>query len=401
MSSCVTTCLYKRQNNFREDEYIMKTTLTLKSLKATNEVFLSLCCLRRWTSFVTEDKYNELCKQSLNCIVAYILAAYAEEAGKVIQWERFPKIAIYRAYQKAYVYYDTPEHIIDEICKIGKIERDQFNKVTEEIIGELTDDDFAHFISDGIGTYEYQIYRAATKISTYIELIENQRKINGDYIQKTNEVIKSLEPFADFPGVSEIIEPNSDVFEILQEISKLRNQNRWASHAYQIECSVLGHLFDTAVFAYFMSLEQNPNNEEMASRAFFMGIFHDVAETWTKDIPSPIKDRIPGFRAATEEFELTMLQKHFYNKVPDFLKKALKKVMFEEEGNQEFKKLLKGADYLSADSECWRQYIAGSRDKYFLEAIEGRKKGIKEGRVLLTPECEKLYNLFLNSLKKG
>lgn len=370
--------------------------LNLQQLMATNEVFKRLNILRRWTSFVTEDKYNELAKQALNCIVSYILGCYSEAAGKTVKWERFPKIALYRAFQKAYVYFDTPEHIMNEILHIGSIPKDVFNEVTREIISENADEQFAEFLCEGIGTYELRIYRAATKIATYIELTENFTKVNShEYQIKNQELNKSLKEFEDIPGVNEIFDIDNPIFKVLQTISALRNRNRWAVQAYTIECSVLGHLFDTAVFAYAMSLEQNPEDESTAAKMFFMGIFHDVAETWTTDIPSPIKDRIPNFRKATEEFELKMLEQELYNKVPDFLAKKLKNVMFEDEANIAYKKLLKGADYLSADSECWRQYKAGTRDEYFLGAIKRRIPKIKAGDVLLTPVCGELFNYFL------
>lgn len=40
-----------------------------------------------------------------------------------------------------------------------------------------------------------------------------------------------------------------------------------------------------------------------------MGIFHDIPETYTRDIPSPIKDSIPNFRKITEAYELEMMRK--------------------------------------------------------------------------------------------
>lgn len=373
----------------------------LKILKATNKLFLRLCNLRRWTSFVSEDKYNEIAKQSLNCIVAYILAIYAEESGQTIHWERFPKIALYRAWQKAYVYFDTPEHIINEICEIGHISKNEFYRVTKEIIIENTNRDFAEFLYEGIGTDELQIYRAAIKISTYIELMEIRNKLNDMELSvKIQEISKSLEEFENMPGVAEIFNPKGAIFQVVEKISTLRNKNRWSVQTYAVECSVLGHLFDTAIFAYFMSLEQEPENEILASRMFFMGIFHDVAETWTTDIPSPIKDRIPGFRNATEEYERKMLQQELYNVVPIFLAKRLHEEMFEDEANSEFKSLVKGADYLSADSECWRQYIGGSRDDYFLDAMLRRMLKIKSGEVLLTPACNELYNYFVQYAEK-
>lgn len=361
---------------------------------ATNQVFKRLNILRRWTSLVTENKYNELCKQALNCIVAYLLASYSEEAGMIIKWERFPKIALYRAFQKVYVYFDTPEHILNEIREIGNFPKDAFNNATNSIIAEQADSEFAEFLSEGLGTYEMRIYRAATKISTNIELAEIANKMDfHDYRQKSIEISDSLKEFNDLPGIENFADIDGELFKVLLKIASLRNKNRWAVQTYCMDCSVLGHLFDTGVFAYFIALEQKPNDESNAAKMFFMGIYHDIAETWTSDIPSPIKDRIPGFRAATEQFELRVLEKELYSKVPEFLKKKLKEVMMEDESNLEYKKLLKGADYLSADSECWRQYKAGSRDEYFVNVpLKNDLEKIETGKVVMTPICKQLFD---------
>lgn len=369
--------------------------LNLKQLKAVNEVFKRLNILRRWTTFVTEDRYNELAKQSLNCIVAYILASYSEKKGIIIKWERFPKIALYRAFQKAYVYFDTPEHILNEIREIGNIPKDAFNEITQQIIAENADEAFSTFLCEGVGTNEMKIYRAATKVATLVELVENTNRINNpEYNIKLQEIFKSLEEFEDLPGFKEVSDVRGNIFRVLESISTLRNKNRWAAQLYSIESSVLGHLFDTAVFAYFMALEENAEDEVNAAKMFFMGIFHDVAETWTTDIPSPIKDRIPNFRAATEEYELKKLEEKLYSRVPKFLERKFREVMFEDEANKAYKKLLKGADYLSADSECWRQYKAGTRDEYFLGAIYRRISKIESGDVLLTPVCGELFEYY-------
>lgn len=375
--------------------------INYRELKSITEVFRHLNNLCRWTSFSAQSKYNELAKQALNCITSYILASYAENSGKTVRWDRFPKIAIYRAFQKAYVYFDTPEHIIDELCALGNIPRDLFDKTTKEIIAEKTDQSFADYISEGVGTFEMEIFQAATKVATMIELLEIGTAVTPQFhITKTQQISKNIEAFSHIPGVREISDCHSGVFQALQIISTLRNRTRWASHSYSIECSVLGHLFDTAVFAYFMSLEQDPDNEDLATKMFWLGVFHDVAETWTSDIPSPIKNRIPNFRKATELYELQKLEDELLNRVPPFLAQKLQSVMFEGEENQKYKKLLKGADYLSADSECWRQYVAGTRDTYFLAAIEDRLQGIISGNTFLPPTFQLLFDDFLKDLRK-
>lgn len=369
--------------------------LTIKALQAVNEVFKRLNILRRWTSLLTEDKYNELSKQSLNCIVCYILACYCEEAGMKVHWDRFPKIALYRAFQKVHVFFDTPEGILDEICEIGEIQKSVFEDVSKEIITEQTGKEFADFICDTTNTTEIRIFKASRKIATLVELLENRAIMqeSDEYPQKMMEIQKSIIEFEDIPGVKELSNINGDLFRLLIKVAKLRNLNRWAISPYSVECSVLGHLFDTACFAYFLGLEQF-NDEEKATKMFFMGVFHDLAEVWTTDIPSPIKDKIPGFRAATEKYELKILQDNLYSKVPDFLAARLKEVMFEEEDNKDLKLFMKTADYLSADSECWRQYVAGCRDPYFADAIGRNHDKLDRGELPITPVCGELHQYF-------
>ena len=366
--------------------------LTIKNLKAVNEVSKRLNNLRRWTNFITEGKYDEISKQALNCAVSFILATEAEKKGIVIIWERFPKIALYRAFQKAYVNYDTPEHILREICELGNIEfKEAFGEVTAKTIEGLTDENFASWLKEGCGTVEEEIYQAATKIATFLELKELQRHMNGEYGMKYEEVVKSMAKYEKVPGFSVVSDATSGYFKLFDSISKLRNQNRWAAYSYLVDCSVLGHLFDTAIFAYLMALE-NGEEETVATKCFFMGIFHDVPEAFTRDIPSPIKDKIPGFRELTEKYELQMMERNVYPFISEDAANALKGVMFEDEQNLKFKKLMKGADYMSAVSEIWRQLKAGTRDDSFFDALQGHVRKFGSGVAELTPNTKELLN---------
>lgn len=374
--------------------------MEIKNLKAINEVFKRLNNLRRWTEFSAEARYDEISKQALNCCICFILAVEAENRGVTINWERFPKIAVYRAFQKAYVNYDTPEHILKEICDLGDVAFEKaFGDVTYQTIAELTDEKFADYLKDGCGTVEEKVYRGATKIATFLELKEFQRNINGEYAKKYQELIKSMVKYEEIPGFIEISEPESEYFNVFHSISKLRNQNRWAAYSYLVDCSVLGHLFDTAVFAYIMAIEKG-YTESMATKCFFMGIFHDIPEAFTKDIPSPIKDKIPGFRELTERYELCMMEQHVYPFVPEETAKALKDIMFEDVDNAEFKTLMKGADYMSAVSEIWRQLKAGTRDDSFVDAISGHQQKFQTGVAEITPSTERLLHEIVTYAEK-
>ena len=366
--------------------------LRIENLKAINEVFKRLNNLRRWTEFVTEGKYDEISKQSLNSAIAFVLATEAEERGVSIIWERFPKIALWRAFQKAYVNYDTPEHILKEICDLGNVKFDKaFGEATAKTIEDLTEQSFVSWIKEGCGTVEEKIYQAATKIGTFLELKEVQHHMNGEFTRKYDEIIKSMLGYQDIPGFEEVSDVNGNCLKVFKAISRLRNQNRWAAYSYLVDCSVLGHLFDTAIFAYLMALEKG-ETEAVATKCFFMGIFHDVPEAFTRDIPSPIKDKIPGFRELTEKYELIVMEENVYPLLSKPAANALRSVMFEDSENAEFKKLMKGADYMSAVSEIWRQLKAGTRDDSFMFALKGHVRKFESGVAELTPNTKELLD---------
>lgn len=87
-------------------------------------------------------------------------------------------------------------------------------------------------------------------------------------------------------------------------------------------------------------------------------------------MPSPVKDAIPGLRRATERFELEMVSTHIYANLPEYMREEMHSVMLEETGQERYKELIKKADYLSADFECLRNIIAGSKDPYFKNVVE-------------------------------
>lgn len=363
--------------------------LKFEQLKALDKGFRQMNNLRRWTEHIKNEQFNELNKQALNCLVTFVVAAYMEaKYNYKIRWERFPKLAIMRMLQKMGLADVTHSTYYNIVVHNQNKELDAFYQaVGESICMELMKADaneFFDFISEASDSLEEKIFKAASRIASLIEISQIKFVFDSEhYAEKYNEIRSSIKEMAkEVPAVNDVIK--SPVFEILQKISKLRNQNRWAVRSYQVDCSVLGHLFDTAIFAYFMSINQG-DSEKQATQMFFFGIWHDVPEAWTKDIPSPTKDAFEGFREASEEYELKCITENIYDIVPEFISRKIKSVMMEEKDAEKYKPLLKGADYVSADSECYRQIVAGSRDKYFrdhvitgdlakFEAAEGKAK---------------------------
>ncbi len=371
--------------------------ITKKLYIAVNQVFKRLSLLRRWTTDMADTQYTEQAKQGLNCLVTFFLASEYEMAGGILDWSKFPKIALYRAFEKAHITYDVSKEEINEICEIGNVPAEKRDILPQIIEEETGDKDFAYELMEAYSGIELQIFTAARTIATYIEMKENSGAFNGAYNDMVESVARKLSEFEFIPNFKNWSEPDKAGFKLIQKISKLRNQVRWIIYAHQKDCSVLGHLFDTGYFAYFMSLEENPD-EKVATEHFFIGIFHDVPETWTKDIPSPLKEKM-GIRAATEIYENKVVQENIYDKIPS-LAPRLKKVMMEDDANASIKISMKGADYLSASRECFFQIQSGTRDYEFYRAAFDLREKVKNGKAKVTPFAMEYYEWLLSKIEK-
>ena len=160
---------------------------------------------------------------------------------------------------------------------------------------------------------------------------------------------------------------------LLERISWGRNTVRWQGYAYVLDCNILAHMLETAVFGWLMALEEN--DTQKAERAFFVGLFHDLAELWTDDIPSPCKDSIHdgsgcNIREITGDLERDALEEMFYTKLhPAVAAYFRQNIIFEDIQDKDFYRFMKKADYFSADYELWWNFCEGSKETRFREII--------------------------------
>ena len=362
-------------------------------LISINSMLFELACLRRWSEVTvgTGNKYNELGKQALNAAICYVLSTEMIHEGVEIDLTLFPKIAIYRGFVKG-IQCDIPEHNLNHIFELGQVSKSSFDEMIRTQLEKNFSKELIQFLSFDSNSIELRVHKAATKLATLLELEEIKSTIpKKEYNKKHHQLEKDLEVFYDLPGFKNIM--SDEYKEIFADYSQLRNRIRWAKHPNIVKCTVLGHHFDVAVLAYLMALEVNPEDQAQAAQYFFMGIFHDFPEKWTGDMPSPIKDALPGLRAATEIFENEVMAENVYSKLPDYQVSAIKKIMLEEEENSELKVFLKKSDNFSATIECWRELDGGSKHAYYSDVIKAdysAKESLPENFRLL---MEKLYEV--------
>lgn len=387
MASTITKIRYSRELNsarsHRYDDFFFQPTA--KDITGCIEIVRSLNCIPRWSAQIghLQDSYTEVAKLGLNCQIAVILFKLVmhEQENNIrfteypkVRPELLPRIAFYRAfekYEKCDILDETYGTLFDDDPEL----KNGFETYMNNKVIALTSPEFFNHISGLENCFEMKIYKAATAIATYYESLEIKRQISEKkYAEIQIRQLKRLKKYEEFPVVSEILNGSdkisdySTLRETFENLSALRNRIRWVKRV-PLRCySVLGHSFDVAAYNYLLALHDNPCDISKAVKGFYVGLYHDIAEVWTGDMPSPLKDAIPGLRKKTEELERAMLEEHIFPFIPEWLLPEFKGYMLEFLPEEEHR-YYKFGDNLAAYVEAATQIIAGSKDNYFIDVV--------------------------------
>jgi len=352
---------------------------SVKDINGCIDILRALNCLPRWSAHI-QDNYSEIAKLALNCqisVIMFALVAYEQENNlhftdkQPVRTSLLPRIALYRAfekYEKCDILAETYQDLFDGH---EELEQHFLNYMKEKVIALTTSDFFEH-ISDLENVFEMQIYKAATALATYYETQEIKRNVSEKRFAEIDaRQTERLYKYREFPIIRDLFDGTADdtsVFSKLNELfstfSSLRNRIRWVKRVPLRNYSVLGHSFDVAVYNYLLALNEHPDQPEKAEIGFYIGLYHDIAEIWTGDMPSPLKDAIPGLRKRTEELEVKVLETHVFPLLPDWFVPKFKSYMLEMLPKEE-RDYYKFGDNLAAYIEASTQLAAGSNDYYF------------------------------------
>ena len=344
-------------------------------------------------------------KEALNAMSAVILwIDYAIKTKTKINMDACIAYIINRIIRKSLTWDYKPENIryirqkfAGYTEKEAEYVRDFFVKATdEEFVAEI--ERMAKQISDD----EERIFQVAKHFAHWIEFEQIKGTI---YKENTSAIEFDLKmQLAEFK-INEYI--SESLAKLLYQLSWSRNIVRWQSCGAVLDCNILCHMFETAILGWFMAHEFNREfgyAKFSPAQVFIIGLFHDISEIWTDDIPSPCKNNIGSeqdglLRPVTEQQERDALMEHFYPSFsPEVAAYFKQNVMLEELKDEELHKLLKNADYLSADYECYWQICKGSRIAKFVNIIktsidDTEKSCASENDIdvgVRTPECYKL-----------
>ncbi len=174
--------------------------------------------------------------------------------------------------------------------------------------------------------------------------------------------------------------------------SRMKNMNRWALMRNVRAESLSAHSLDTAAIAHALALIGNKRlgKNYNADRAAVLGIYHDMPEILTGDMPTPVKYYNPEIRRAFGEIEQAAAVA-IVGTLPQDLQAEYAPLVAPDE-TAELYKLVKAADKISALIKCIEEKNSGNKE--FMSAERATLKALKK---MDCPEAEIFTEEFLGS----
>ncbi|MCH8550899.1 MAG: 5'-deoxynucleotidase [Natronospirillum sp.] len=146
-------------------------------------------------------------------------------------------------------------------------------------------------------------------------------------------------------------------------LNRLRWIRRWGLKRNVVEENVMEHSWQVATIAHALAVISNRHFDGNldAERIAVLGLYHDVSEVITGDMPTPIKYHSPtitqAYKAIEEEAERDIL-----GMLPESLQPDFRNLLLHENIPEEQQRIVKYADLISAYLKCEAEIRAGNTE---------------------------------------
>ncbi len=173
--------------------------------------------------------------------------------------------------------------------------------------------------------------------------------------------------------------------------SRMKYINRWALMRNTASENISQHSNDVAAIAHALAVIKNIRfgGELNAERAAFLGLYHDMPEIITGDMPTPVKYYSKEMRSEFLKVEEMACEK-LLSMLPDDMRAYYESAFFPEQEDEYLWKLVKAADKISALIKCIEEKNAGNRE--FEKAYLSTESAIKAMGI---PEADAFVEEFI------
>ena len=352
--------------------------------KFLNLIF-STALIERWNDQLRCVEFSELDKQSHKMTIAWLLAKMEEKENKTkIDYlkliEYFISEFVYRA-----IVTDLKPQVFHYLQKHKKEEFDEF--VKKELLKKETTfiSTFENYLKSNEDEIERKILTASHFLVSRWEY-NIIYKFNPDgYEAKNikNKLDLEVEDYLELVGVRRL-EMGKKTQNFVDLVGNMRFQKRWAKTPRLPKTSVLGHQVFVAVATYFLSKKAELSDLRIINN-FFNALFHDLAESLTRDIISPVKYGVKGLDELLSGYEKKVIDENLLPLLPKYLRNEMKWYLYDEFSNRT-KSFKVELEVLEGNKEI--DAIDGSLVKVadnlgaFVEAVYSIKSGVSPNSLI-------------------
>lgn len=159
--------------------------------------------------------------------------------------------------------------------------------------------------------------------------------------------------------------------------SRMKYIDRWALMRNTQSENLSQHSCDVAAIAHCLAVIKNIRfgGSLNAERAAFFGLYHDMPEIITGDMPTPVK-----YYNETMRSQFALIEKnaseHLLSMLPEDLRDYYSSAFFPKEEDAYLWRLVKAADKISALIKCIEEEKAGNRE--FRAAYDSTLRSIND-----------------------
>lgn len=287
--------------------------------------------IQRWNDLIRPFELVEMDKAGEKMVLAYIIGKFEENKGEKIDWNWMIYASLFDLLRKialcdikAPVQQMLKREFPDEYMRLNEWVLNQYsNLITDKQLFK----EFSDYLFQKAGNAAknkklnktVRIYEAAHKFATIRELemlsVVNEKKRLSNI---ETELEEQIQPYLEFEGLQKLM-THQKIFNFLLKIEQLRFQTRWNQTPRVPATSVLGHCFYVAVMTLLLGRESNPKMcKQRVVNNFFSALFHDLPESVTRDIISPVKQATDDLPNIVKKIENKIVNKELVPLMEDF-----------------------------------------------------------------------------------
>ena len=292
--------------------------------------------IQRWNDLIRPFDMVEMDKAAEKMVLSYVIGKFEENKGGYIDWlwiiqasffDLLRKIALCDI--KAPVQQMLKREFPQEYIRLNEWVLNQYKSL---ITDEKLFSDFTIYVGQKAGSFDLdkklepslRVYNAAHKYSTMRELDMLGVVNESCRLEKIQtDLLSDIQPFLDLEGLQKLM-TRQKPFDFLMKIEQLRFQTRWNQTPRVPGTSVLGHCFYVAILTMLLGRESNPFMcRKRVINNFFSALFHDLPESVTRDIISPVKQATDELPNIVKKIEDEIVNKELVPLMEDFFREEI------------------------------------------------------------------------------